>query len=1009
MQDPRRGHAGQPETTPAQPPAWWRCLEALQRGSESGARAEPEFTAAADLWPEGLDRRRFLQLMGASFALAGLGACTRQPLETIVPYGRAPEDLVPGRPQYYATALTLGGYATGVLVEGHMGRPTKIEGNPEHPSSLGSTDRFAQAALLDLYDPDRSRAVLHLGRIRTWEAFQAALAPVLRAQEGLQGEGLRLLSGSITSPTVAAQMQRLRTRFPKARWHRYEPLSRDGARSGALAAFGEHVELRYDFAAADVVLALDSDFLTSGPGCVRYAYDFMKRRRVREGQYGMNRLYALESTPTPTGAVADHRLSLSPNMLLGFAFGLGHECGVHGTGKLEPFVSGDMAHWQRELGLELRQNAGRSIVVAGDESPMELHALAIAMNWRLGNLGRTVLVTPPVEVEPENHAGSLRDLVRDMRAGRVEILLVLGGNPAYDAPADLEFGTALESVPLRVHLALQEDETTELCHWHVPMTHELETWSDARAHDGTVTLQQPLIEPLYGGRSIHELLAFVAGQEEPRSYEIVRRTWREAYTGADFESFWQRSVHDGVVADTALPAQELEVQRDAIVGLGVGLAGELAPRLAARRADLTALFRVDPTVHDGRFANNGWLQELPKPWTRLTWDNAALVAPATAASLGLAAGDVVELNLGQSSLEAPVWLLPGQPEDVVTLHLGYGRRRVGRAGQGAGFDAYRLRRSAGLLQAPGLQVRKTGRRQALACTQEQHSMQGRHLVRQATLPDFRANPEFAHANAHGTPPTSLYPGFPSPGYAWGMVVDLGACIGCNACVVACNAENNIPVVGKEQVLLGRDMQWLRIARYFEGDPASPQVLHQPVLCMHCENAPCEPVCPVGATVHSKEGLNEMVYNRCVGTRYCANNCPYKVRRFNFLQYADEDTEILKMLRNPDVTVRTRGVMEKCTYCVQRINHGRIQAKMEQRTLRDGDVLTACQQVCPTDALVFGDLNDGGSKVAKLRAQPLHYGILEELNTRPRTTYLARVTNPNPRWGRVQGEGERRGH
>ncbi len=976
----------------------WRSLEEREAGAAVPSQ-RPEFAPGDELLPDSLDRRRFLQLMGASFALAGLGACTRQPVESIVPYARSPEEVIPGKPLYFATALTLGGYATGVLVESHMGRPTKVEGNPEHPASLGATDRFCQATLLDLYDPDRSRAALHLQRIRSWEAWVQALEPALEAQVALQGAGLRILSGSSSSPTLAAQMQRLKARFPQARWHRYEPVSRDGLRSATLAGFGKYVEVRYDFSQADVVVALDSDFLVSGPGCVRAAHDFMSRRRVRDGQYGMNRLYAVESTPSATGAVADHRLSLAPDLLLGFAFGLGFECGVIGTGQVGPFASGDLHHWLNRVGVDLREHAGRSIVIAGDETSAELQTLALAMNYYLGNLGRTVLVSEPVEVEPVSHVGSLRDLVQDMRAGRVEILLILGGNPVYDAPADFAFAAAMEKVPLRAHLSLNEDETSELCHWHLPMAHELETWGDARAFDGTVTVQQPLIDPLYGGKSVHELLAVVTGESERKGIDIVRRTWKERLGAVDFEPAWRRILHDGIVPGSAWPPQTYVFQSDWVTQFCLALVRELIPRLERKDAGIDLVFRADPSLHDGRFANNGWLQELPKPWTRLTWDNAAILGPRMADALSLKPEDVVELELRDTIVRAPVWVLPGQPDGVVTVHLGYGRRRVGRVGKGTGFDAYPLRTSAGLDRAGGLRLRRTGERWELASTQVQRTMEGRNLARQGTLLEFRSHPEFAREAAHGAPPTeSLYPGYAYTGHAWGMVVDLGACIGCNACVMACNAENNIPVVGKAQVQNGREMHWIRIDRYFEGDPENPQVVQQPVLCMHCENAPCEPVCPVGATMHGKEGLNEMVYNRCVGTRYCANNCPYKVRRFNFYQYNDRDTEVLKMLRNPDVTVRTRGVMEKCTYCVQRINQARIQAKKEERSLKDGEIITACQQVCPTDALVFGDINDAGSKVAKLRQQPLHYGILEELNTRPRTTYLARVTNPNPESG-----------
>ncbi len=986
----------------ARGPEYWRSLDELAETPEFAEFLAQEFPSQADQWPQTLDRRRFLQLMGASFALAGLGACTRQPLEEMVPFVRRPEDVVPGRPQYFASAHTFQGYARGVLVESHDGRPTKIEGNPDHPASLGSTDRFAQAAILDLYDPDRARAVTHLDRIRTWDAWIAALEGELTRLDSTQGEGLRILSPSVTSPTWEAQMRRVLQRFPQARWHRWDPAGRDALREATLTALGRPVSLRYDFDAADVVVSLESDFLTTGAGCVRYAHDFMRRRRVGEGQYGMNRLYAFESTPTATGAVADHRVPMEPDILLGFAFGVAREVGVHGTGHLSPFHDGELSLWLKHIGNDLRRTAGRNLVIAGEHAPTELQALALAINAKIGNFGRTIVTTQPVEVDAVSQLLSIRQLSDDMRAGRVETLLVLGGNPVYDAPADVGFAEALDRVPWSTHLTASTNETSERCHWVVPEAHPLETWSDARAFDGTATVMQPLIEPLFGGKSVHEVLAHVAGEGVRKPRDVVRETWRARHTGADFESHWRRIVHDGVVPDTEAAEVITEFQRSAIIALGRRVSQRLTTRYAGRHDELTLLFRPDPNVHDGSLANNGWLQELPKPWTRLTWDNAVLVSPRLAEARALRNGDVVEVETRGATVRAPVWILPGQAEHSITVHLGYGRRRAGRVGAGAGFNAYALRGAATISHAERVMLTKTGKRQRLATTQDHFSMEGRHLVREATLTEYRRDPEFAHhVGHHSGEPVSMYPPIEYEGYAWGMVVNLGACTGCNACVVACNAENNIPVVGKDQVLNGREMHWLRIDRYFHGSLDRPKVAQQPVMCMHCENAPCEVVCPVGATVHSKEGLNEMVYNRCVGTRYCSNNCPYKVRRFNFLQYTDEETELLRLMRNPDVTVRSVGVMEKCTYCVQRINQARIQAKKEDRTLLDGEVITACQQACPTDALVFGDINDPGSEVSRLRRQSLHYSILEELNTNARTTYLARVNNPLPPLERLE--------
>jgi molybdopterin-containing oxidoreductase family iron-sulfur binding subunit len=606
-----------------------------------------------------------------------------------------------------------------------------------------------------------------------------------------------------------------------------------------------------------------------------------------------------------------------------------------------------------------------------------VHALAHAMNHALGNLGKTVVLIDPPEAEPVDHAASLRELVEDMDAGRVSFLLVLGGNPVYDAPSDLRFGERLQKVGMRVHLSLYNDETSALCQWHVPQAHSLESWSDTRGHDGTAAIVQPLIAPLYGGKSAHELLAALQGKSQASAYETVRDTWRSRATASGFERFWRRIVHDGVIPDTTSP------ERDATPVAG----WERALTAAVPREGLRVLFRADPTIHDGRFANNGWLQELPKPLTKLTWDNAALVAPATAERLSLSNGDVVEITLGAASVRVPVWLLPGQAADCVTLHLGHGRTRVGQVGAGTGVDVYPLRTADAPWTASGAALRKTGDRHPLACTQDHHSMEGREPVRVAR---FGA---IAERQEEKLP--SLYPDKPYEGHAWAMSIDLNACVGCGSCVLACQAENNIPVVGKDQVSRGREMHWIRVDRYFEGDLDNPATVHQPLPCMQCENAPCEVVCPVAATTHSSEGLNDMVYNRCVGTRYCSNNCPYKVRRFNFYQFSDFSTESMKLLRNPDVTVRSRGVMEKCTYCVQRINEARITSQKEDRKIADGEIQTACQQACPAQAIVFGDLNDPGSRVSRLKSDVRDYSLLHDLNTRPRTTYLTTLRNPNP--------------
>jgi molybdopterin-containing oxidoreductase family iron-sulfur binding subunit len=953
----------------------------------AGERGD-EFPPHAAEWPDALDRRRFLQLAGASLALAGFQGCTRQPVESIVPYVRQPEEIVPGRPLFYATVMTLGGYAHGLLVESHEGRPTKIEGNPSHPASLGATDVFSQAAILGLYDPDRSQLLTELGGVRTWPDFVQAIRARIPALASLQGEGIRILTETVTSPTLAAQIGAVIDRFPRARWHQWEPVTRDAVRRASRAALGELRETRYNLRPADVIVSLDADFVTAGPGAVRRARDFADRRRVRGPEADMSRLYVVESAPTLAGTLSDHRLAVRAAAVPAIAAALARALGVPEAAGGSAVLEESQTRFVRAAAADLLARRGRCVVIPGEYAPAAVHVLAHAMNHHLRAFGATAVHSEPVEPVPVDQAGSLHDLVEDMRAGRVDLLAILGGNPVLNAPAETRFAEAMLKVAMRFHLAPEEDETSEYCQWHVPEAHFLEAWSDARAFDGTTSIAQPLIEPLYGGRSAHEVMA-VFLEESPRpGLEILREHWRKKAGEADFEAFWRRSLHDGVVEGTALPVLRVALRAEAV-------RQAIASVRPPSPEGLEVILRPDPSVHDGRFANNGWLQELPRPLSKVTWDNVAHVAPATARRLGLATGDVVQIAASGATARLPVWILPGHPEGSLTAHLGYGRRRVGRVGRGVGADLYPLRTAASPWDFEA-QVTPTGQRTALATTQEHFRMEGRHLVRHGTLADLRRDPSFVRAIEE--PPgreESFYPAHPYPGRAWGLSIDLSVCIGCNACVVACQAENNIPVVGKEQVRLGREMHWLRIDRYDEGPEEAPAVHHMPVMCMHCEQAPCEVVCPVGATNHSSEGLNDMVYNRCVGTRYCSNNCPYKVRRFNFLQYSDERTPVLKLGRNPDVTVRSRGVMEKCTYCVQRINRARIDAEAAGRPVRDGEVVTACQQACPTQAIVFGDINDRQSEVARWRSEPTHYGLLEELNTRPRTTYLAKLSHPNP--------------
>ena len=974
---------------------FWRELEALHPTPAFQAFLRSEFPAFAGRLEEdgGIERRAFLRLLGGSLGLAGVAACTRQPEEKIVPAAREPEYSIPGKPRYFATAMTLGGAATGLLVESHMGRPTKVEGNPDHPASLGATDGFAQASILSLYDPDRSHSIRRDGKISTWGTFLNELEARMDGVRPRRGDGLAILVGDFASPTLENQLERLQAQMPQARVHHWTPVHDDAARAGARLAFGRDVSTRYTFERAELVLALDADFLNTGPAAVRHARDFARARRPRGGSRAMNRLLVVESSSSVTGAMADERLAVKPSQVEPFARALASELGIAVDALAVPPVDDRVQAFANDAARQLKRLEKRSLVVPGDTQTPAVHALCHAINERLSNAGATVDYGAPPRsgaFVQRSAQESIRSLVDELRAGLVDTLVILGGNPAYDAPADLDFAAALANAPFRVHLSLGFDETSSACQWHVPMAHFLESWSDARAYDGTATIVQPLIAPLYGGRTVHEIVATLMEESGKSSHDLVREYWRGAVSVSsdeEFERFWQTSLHDGVVAGSRFPAAAVKVQR---------LELPPPPRVPT---GLELSFRPDASTWDGRFANNGWLQEAPRPLTRLTWDNAVLVSPRTARDLGLESGELVRLSAAEREVDAPVWVTPGQPEGSLTVHLGYGRRRAGELGTGVGFDSYALRTSYGPWAVAGLQVRPLRRSVALASVQDHARMEGRDIVRVKTFDRFggRSHEEEEGGAHHGSGDLSMYPPHPSTGYAWGMVIDLNACIGCNACMVACQAENNVPVVGKEEVLRGREMHWIRIDRYYEGeDGEDPRVLHQPVPCMHCENAPCEVVCPVGATVHGSEGLNEMVYNRCVGTRYCANNCPYKVRRFNFFRYADYETESLKMARNPDVTVRHRGVMEKCTYCVQRISEGRIRAKKEGRELRDGEVRTACQQVCPTQAIAFGDVNDERSEVSRLRHEPDHYELLGELGVKPRTTYLAKLVNPGGR-------------
>jgi len=1155
--------------TEAQGPTYWRSLEELSGEPKFQEFVEREFGRQAPASWDALSRRDFLKVMGAGLALAGLTGCAFQPQEKIVPYVKAPEEIVPGKPLFYATAMPVGGgYVNGVLAESNMGRPTKIEGNDAHPASLGATDIFMQAAVLSMYDPERLQSVTYKGNASTWEEFAGAMQAERAVLSANGGAGLRVLTTSVSSPTLAAQMAEMKRVFPQSQWISYDPINEDNAMQGAQLAFGRPVNTVCRFDRAQRILSLDSDFLFESAGRVRYGRDFINGRRVRDGKEqtrtDINRLYVAESTPTITGAMADHRLPMKASQIEALARMILSQMQPGATRMSSAGLPQNTQAWVSAVIADLQAHRGSSLVVAGAHQAPVVHAMAHAMNDALGNVGKTLYHIDPVLDNSTNQTQALRGLVKDMNAGRVQTLLIVGGNPVYEVPADLNFLSALKRVKTTIRLGTQGDETAFQSQWVLPETHALEAWSDGRSFDGTTSIVQPLIAPLYdNARSAHELLAVFMNAPITDGYSIVENQWRgrlaggaavtkgaaatsgtkasdaassgamstkgggttgtpatgaptsgaattatmtnatpssavmASATAADtaFDKVWQKVLHDGVVPNTA--AKPVSVTLNSAVA-------NSAPTKSSTGLEIN--FRPDPTLWDGRWANNGWLQELPKPLTRLTWDNVALMSMSTARGLGVTNEDIVQLKLNGRTVDAPVFVSPGHPDDAVTVYLGGGRTLGGRLLEGVGFNGYAIRPSDAAGFAAGLTVVKLAGRHRLATVEDHHiistagqkagddidSTQGRDLVRIGDFAKYKANKHFlrgefdqyiqyenregddstarsenAAAPGGGTEgnqspveknadgkgeggnregaeqaaeqglPTLYNNGWPSdpkgmgkdgvPVYTdrdfnnadeaeartkyndphvqygyndlpmpqWGMTIDLNSCIGCNACTIGCQAENNIATVGKDQVLNRREMHWIRIDTYFKGDVENPEAYFQPVPCMHCEKAPCEGVCPVEATSHSAEGINEMTYNRCVGTKYCSNNCPYKVRRFNFLQYTDLDTPQIKLQKNPDVTVRARGVMEKCTYCVQRVTEARIQAEREDRPMRDGEVVTACQQACPTNAIVFGNIADMNSQVRKTKAHPLNYGILTELGTQPRTTYLARLRNPNP--------------
>ncbi len=1032
----------------------WRSLDELANTPAFEQMLHREFPHAAAEWTDEPSRRHFMKLMGASLALAGLSACTlKKTQEAVVPYVVPPEEVVPGRPLFFASTSPWMGYGKGVVVESHEGRPTKIEGNRDHPSSLGACDIWTQASVLEMYDPDRSQTVKHGNDTSTWGTFTTDMVNVMAKAKADNGAGLRFLTGTTTSPTVARLMNELLEQYPQAKWAQHETVGRRHAREAAVSTFGRDVEAVYRFDKATVILSLDSNFLADLPGSMAYANQFIAGRRIRDNtSLTMNRLYVAEPSVTLTGARADHRLPCKGGEVEQLARDI-----AAAVGGATP--TGKNAAWIKAVATDLLAAKGTGLVIAGETQPAAVHALAYALNAELGNVGdgKPVGYIDPVEAYSKKTGPlTLEDLLRDVNAGGVDVLVVMGTNPCFTAPAnlglrnglnapspdarrgDFEERNPLHKVGLIVHHGLygaEHDETAAFASWQIPASHYLESWGDLRGHDGTASPVQPLIDPLYSSKSDIELLAFLAGQGATPAYDLVKATWEGLYGRATnptdpFETYWEKSVEKGVFAGSKFQPQAVSPK----VKLADLVQQPPSTRPSTNGKELC--FRVDPSVWDGRYANLAWLQELPKPVSLLTWDTAAFMSWNTAKSLGVSNADqgrgletqIVKLTYQGRELAVPALIMPGHADDSITIYLGYGRVRGGHVTQQAsGSDGFYILPTAGEFVAGGVDVQLQSETYLLATAQSHHLidvptgeksrldeywLKERDLIhtyqlseltgdRPAATPSYRKvslkiDTDHIDRQPPVDPAETLLPSWEYEYNKWGMVIDNQACIGCNACVTACQSENNIATVGKDMVLRGRIMLWLRIDTYFDGESrGSPNVYFQPIPCMHCENAPCTLVCPVEATTISAEGINEMTYNRCVGTRYCSNNCPYKVRRFNFMQWTDYVTPQFMLQRNPNVTVRSRGVMEKCNYCVQRINNGRIEAKKLDRPINPGEVVTACAQACPTSAITFGNLNDARWEVSKLQKEPLRYTLLDELNTLPRTSYLARVSNPSP--------------
>jgi len=985
---------------------FWRSIEDLNDSKEIERFKLREFQEGASELNEGVSRRDFLKFLGSTAALAGLSGCNiRKPYYKIKPYARKVEHSVSGIPTFYATSFQLNSAVYGVLAETHEGRPTKIEGNPTYPGTEGSSGLFQQSSIIDLYDPDRLKSPLHLTASVSLNDFKDWMLRYKKDLRKASGKGLGVLIENSLSPSFYKLVDSIRLTLPEVSFYRYDPINKDNQEQGLFNLTGNYLSPKYDLSRANVVVSFSDDFLSFGHHQIQYSRDFADRRDP-DNEFDLNRLYVFEERYTVTGAKADHHFPVKKSDLIKVLSQLAILVSRKVGFNLSSF--GNISYQKLDLDFvddkvlaavsdDLLANRGKSLVTAGDSLDEEVHQLTFLINSILGNNFKTVSYqeTPfaNYDFNTKSSYDSLSRLVDDLNSNILDTIVILGGNPVFTASQELGLSRALTKAKNRIHLTYYNNETSKLCNWVIPKLHYLEYWNDLKSVDGVVSIAQPVIKRTVQGLSEHELLNLVF-RTYRSDYSLIKNSWQ--YLSS---SSFDKAIHNGYVFKrntTVYPSIKSKIK---------------LTKQSQEKNELEITLYPDYKLFDGRFSNNGWLQELSDPIHKLTWDNAAYIAPKTAKKLSLKTGDFVRLQVSHDYLDIPVFISPGHAFDSISIPLGYGKVDGQRIEDGVGFNAYRLLDESG--KVADVTLIKQLEKHKFASTQDHGSMEGRPHVRYATVSQYHENPSFAQGQEEVPHTEALWDKHKyDTGYQWGMVIDLNRCISCNACTASCQAENNIPIVGKDQVMDGREMHWNRTDRYYEGDIDNPKILEQPVSCLHCENAPCEQVCPVAATVHDDEGLNVMVYNRCVGTRYCADNCPVKVRRFNFFDYHQRHPQSVSKKRfhlfdyikepdkslakqfNPDVTVRMRGVMEKCTYCIQRIKSATHKASNEQRIVKDSDLLTACQQACPTNGIAFGNILDKESKVYKWRNKKRNYSILEQLLLGARTTYLANVFNPN---------------